>query len=242
MKKLASDSKSTLPALALSVALLVFTGATIADQKAASTTPSVFAQDKGKFDIHLNGQNVGHEDFEISPAGGGWAARETTDLKAPDAAPTRVSGTLTLQSDGAPISYEWSSQAEKTNGAHILFANGIAKITLEMQGARPFEQDMTFNTPFVAVLDNNLYYQYGVLAQVYDWSKRGEQAFPVLIPQELTPGSIRVASVGSVTADNKSYEGLRVASPDLEVVLYLDAKHRLMRLEVPSAKVAVIRQ
>jgi hypothetical protein len=201
----------------------------------------VFAADKGKFTIQLDGQTVGHEEFEISPASAGWSAQGTTDLKAPDSPATRVTGVLTLQPDGAPISYQWTSQAEKTNGAHIVFANGVAKITLQMQGARPFEQNMNFDTPLIAVLDNNLYYQYGVLARVYDWSKRGSQNLPVLIPQELTPGSVNVQSTGSVTAKGKSYDGLRVTTSDLEVLLYLDSNHRLMRLEVPTAKVSVAR-
>src|SRR5256884_3027056 len=53
-----------------------------------------------------------------------------------------------------------SAQSEKNSGAHIVFANGVARITLEMQGARPFQQDLSFNSPLIAVLDNNLYYQY----------------------------------------------------------------------------------
>jgi hypothetical protein len=201
----------------------------------------VFAADKGKFTIQLDGQIVGHEEFEISPVSTGWSAQGTTDLKAPDSPPTRVTGVLTLQPDGAPISYQWTSQAEKTNGARIVFANGVAKITLQMQGARPFEQNMNFDTPLIAVLDNNLYYQYGVLARVYDWSKRGAQSLPVLIPQELTPGSVSVESTGTVTAKGKSYDGLRVTTSDLEVLLFLDSNHRLMRLEVPAAKVSVAR-
>jgi hypothetical protein len=201
----------------------------------------LFAADKGRFTIQLDGQTVGHEEFEISPASAGWSAKGTTDIKAPDSPATRVTGVLTLQPDGAPISYEWTSQAEKTNGARIVFANGVAKITLQMQGARPFEQNMNFDTPLIAVLDNNLYYQYGVLARIYDWSKRGAQNLPVLIPQELTPGSVSVESTGSVTARGKSYDGLRVTTSDLEVLLYLDSNHRLMRLEVPSAKVSVAR-
>jgi hypothetical protein len=208
--------------------------------QAQKKTP-VFAADKGKFTIQLDGQTVGHEEFEISPAAAGWSAQGTTDLKAPDSPATRVTGVLTLQPDGAPISYEWTSQAEKTNGARILFANGVAKITLQMQGARPFEQNMNFATPLIAVLDNNLYYQYGVLARLYDWSKRGAQNLPVLIPQELTPGSVTVESTGSVTAKGKSYDGLRVTTSDVEVLLFLDSNHRLMRLEVPAAKVSVAR-
>jgi hypothetical protein len=222
--------------------ILIFTSAVAAKQKKAAPAGSpVFAQDKGKFTIQLNGQTVGHEEFDISAAGAGWATHSTTDLKALDTPASRVTGTLMLQPDGTPISYQWSSQAEKTNGAHIVFSNGVAKITLEMQGARPFEQDLTFGTPLIAVLDNNLYYQYAVLARVYDWNKRGAQTFPVLIPQDLTPGSITIESTGTASAAGKSYEGLRVTTSDLEVLLYLDSNHRLMRLEVRSAKVSVFR-
>ena len=228
----------------LMASLFVCTTLTLAAQKksAMPPAPSVFAQDKGKFTIQLEGRTVGHEEFEIAPAGGGWSARGTTDIKAPDSAATQITGDLTLQPDGAPISYEWISHAEKTNGARILFANGIAKITLAMQGVRPFEQDLSFGTPMVAVLDNNLYYQYAVLARVYDWSKGGTQNLPVLIPQELTPGTISITSAGSLSVGGKSYDGLKVLTSDLEVLLYLDSNHRLMRVEVPSAKVSIVRE
>jgi hypothetical protein len=201
----------------------------------------VLVQDRGKFTIKLAGQSVGHEEFEIAPAEGGWLAKGTSDIKPPAGAPSKVTGSLTLQPDGSPISYQWTAQSEKTNGAHILFANGVARITLEMQGARPFQQDLSFNTPLIAVLDNNLYYQYAVLARIYDWSKGGEQTFPVLIPQDLTPGTVKVLSTGPATSDGKTYEGLKVTSTDLEILLLLDNGHRLIRLEVPEAKVSVIR-
>ena len=225
------------------VASILFAGAiaAIANQKTAAA-PNIFIADKGKFAIQVDGKTVAHEEFEIAPSGGGWTAKGTTELKVPGTTPSSVSGTLILQPDGTPISYEWVSQAEKTNGAHILFANGIAKVTLEMQGARPFEQDMSFGAPLVAILDNNLYHQYAILARLYDWTKGGAQVFPVLIPQDLTPGSITVEATGSATAGGKTYEGLRATTSDLEVLLYLDKDHRLDRLEVASAKVAVIRE
>ena len=220
--------------------LLVCAGFCIAAQKKGAAT-GVLIQDRGKFTIKLAGQTVGHEEFDVSPSGGGWLAKGTADIKPPEGAASKVTGSLTLQSDGAPISYDWSAQTGKTSGAHIVFANGVARITLQMQGARPFEQDLTFGSPLIAVLDNNLYYQYAVLARIYDWSKGGEQTFPVLIPQELTPGSVKVLSTGSTTADGKTYEGLKVNSSDLEILLLLDTNHRLIRLEVPEAKVSVIR-
>jgi len=230
--------------IALTFGIVVCAVLSIAAQKKAAATsgPVVFVQDKGKLTIKLGGQTVGHEEFEIAPSGGGWLAKGLAEIKPPEGGSSTVSGSLTLQADGAPISYDWSSQAEKTNGAHILFANGVARITLEMQGARPFQQDLTFNTPLIAVLDNNLYHQYGVLARIYDWSRRGAQTFPVLIPQELTPGTITVQSTGSASADGKTYEGLKVNTSDLEILLLLDGNHRLMRLEVPDAKVSVVRE
>ena len=240
--------RSTVKFKAISIALIFGIAACAAfspaaqKKSAAASVPVVFAQDKGKLTIKLGGQTVGHEDFEIAPSGGGWLAKGVAEIKPPDSTASKVSGSLTLQPDGAPISYNWSAQTEKTNGAHILFANGVASITLEMQGARPFQQDLTFNSPLIAVLDNNLYHQYAVLARIYDWSKRGVQTFPVLIPQELTPGSITVQSTGSASAEGKTYEGLKVTTSDLEVLLLLDTNHRLMRLEVPDAKVSVIRE
>lgn len=213
-----------------------------ASQKKEKAAPGLLIQDKGKFTIKLAGQTVGHEVFDIAPAEGGWLAKGTSDIKPPEGAPSKVTGSLTLQADGSPISYEWTAQSDKTNGAHILFANGIARITLEMQGARPFQQDLSFNNPLIVVLDNNLYYQYAVLARIYDWSKSGEQTFSVLIPQDLTPGTVRVVATGSASADGKTYEGLKVSSSDLEILLLLDNNHRLIRLEVPEAKVSVIRE
>src|SRR6266513_6344147 len=159
--------------LALALGIAVCAALSLATQKKAaeSSDPVVFAQDKGKLTIKLAGQTVGHEECEIAPAEGGWLAKGSSDIKPPEGAPSRVTGSLTLLSNGSPISYEWKAQSEKNSGAHIVFANGVARITLEMQGARPFQQDLSFNSPLIAVLDNNLYYQYAVLARIYDWSK-----------------------------------------------------------------------
>jgi hypothetical protein len=215
----------------------------LTNNRATAGGAPAFSPDKGRLVIQLNGETIGSEQFELSQSGNNWLAKGTTELKVPGTkAATSVSGTLMLQPDGAPISYEWTSRADKANGAHVVFSNGTAKITLEMQGARPFEQDLSFNAPVIAVLDNNLYHQYALLAKLYDWTKRGTQTFPVLIPQDLTPGTISVEATGSTTLDGKSYEGLRVTTADLEVLLLLDSNHRLMRLEVPSAKVSVVRQ
>ena len=221
-------------------AIIIGISAVAADKKAAPG--SVFAADKGKFEILLDGASIGREEFEIEPSGANWIAKGSTSMKTPDGKSSKVTGTLTLQPDGAPLSYDWAAQTDKSNSAHILFANGVAKTTLQMQGATPYQQDNSFGSPLIAVLDNNLYHQFELLAHIYDWNKKGVQTFPVLIPQELTPGTISVESAGTASAGGKSYESLKATTADLEIHLYLDSSHKLIRLEVPSAKVAVVRE
>jgi len=232
----------SLSALAALLALAVALGlsAYAADKKAAPG--SVFTADKGKFNILLDGASIGREEFEIEPSGATWTAKGSTSMKTPDGKSAKVTGTLTLQPDGAPLSYDWAAQTDKSNSAHILFVNGVAKTTLQMQGAAPYQQDNSFGSPIIAVLDNNLYHQFELLAHIYNWNKKGAQDFPVLIPQQLTPGTISVEFTGTATAGGKSYEGLKATTSDIEIHLYLDSSHKLIRLEVPSAKVAVVRE
>jgi hypothetical protein len=103
-------------------------------------------------------------------------------------------------------------------------------------------KDFTFTSPHVAVLDNNLYYQYAVLARLYDWQAGGKQMFPVLIPQDMVPGNISVESLGAQQSAGGRYEALRASTPDLEIMLYVDPSHRLMRLEVPASSAVIERQ
>ena len=234
-------ARSTLVLSIFFFALIAFvlTGSLSAQKNNAA---SVLRPDKGKFDILLDGKSIGKEEFEISPNGAGWLAKGTTQINTGDGPETQVTGNLTLQSNGQPMAYDWVSKSDKTNSAHVIFANGIAKISLAVQGARPYEQELSFNSPLIAVLDNNMYHHYALLARVYDWSKGGAQTLPVLIPQEITPGTITAETVGSATSGGKTYQGLRVTTSDIEVLLLLDTNHRLMRIEVPASKVAVVRE
>jgi hypothetical protein len=107
---------------------------------------------------------------------------------------------------------------------------------------RPFEQDFIFPSPRIAVLDNNLYSQYAALAQLYDWNAKGQQTIPVLIPQDMTPGAISVESLGQKKVEGSTFETLRVNTADVEILAYYDSRHRLMRVEVPAAMVAIVRR
>ena len=204
--------------------------------------PSVFSADKGKLRITIKGQPVGSEDFEISQSGSDWIERSSMSAHAPGGGDVKATGQLKLSAAGAPIRYDWSAEAQKKATGSVDFVSGTAKCSADLGMPSILRKDFVFTSPRIAVLDNNLYYQFGVLARVYDWKARGKQTFPVVIPQDMVPGTISVESLGPQQAGSGKFEAVRVSSPDLEIMVYLDANHRLMRLEVPSSNVTIERE
>jgi len=200
------------------------------------------ASDKGKFRDMVNGKQVGSEQFEIEPSSAEWVARGTSVVKAAQGPDTHITSSLKLRGDGAPLHYEWTTVAGPKNAtASIDFANGTATVHLQVNGGKPFTQQFFFKTPIIAILDDNLYHQYAILADLYDWSRKGQQTFPVLIPQEMMPGTITVEALDPEDQGGKSLQRLKVHSQDLEITLYLDGK-RLVRIAVPTANAEIVRE
>ena len=169
--------------------------------------------------------------------------RSETVIRVPGSPETRSSGELRVLADGTPVAYKWTAEGDKKASGSVEFKDGTTKTFLDLgAGKDPYEQDFIFPSPRVAILDSNLHYQYALISVLYNWNAKGEQTFPVLIPQDLTPGTISVDSLGPKTVEGGSFEALRVKTADLEIIAYFDAKHRLMRLEVPAANVAVVRR
>jgi hypothetical protein len=201
---------------------------------------SGFTPDKGTFKILVNGQQAGKEEFDIAPDGSDWIADGTSEIATPTGV-SRVTGTLEFRADGTPVRYEWSAEGAKKAAATVTFNGPVASIELRVPGARPFTQQLTFSSPLIVILDNNLYYQYAVLAHIYDWQKKGPQTFSVLVPQENTPGTITVESLGSQDVDGKKLDELSAKTEDLEVDVYLDGP-RVVRIVAPSSNAEIVRQ
>jgi hypothetical protein len=211
-----------------------------APMPAFAVSDSGFVADKGKFRIMVNGQQVGKEEFEIGPSGSDWVAHGTSEIQAPKGS-SHVTGTLNLKPDGTPARYEWSTDGPKKASSVIVFNGVVANVELRVEGARPYTQQFTFSSPHIVVLDNNLYHQYAILFRLYDWDKKGVQSFSVLVPQEITPGSITVESVGKQDVGGASLEELRVKTEDNEIDAFFDGP-KLMRLLAPSANAEIIRE
>lgn len=233
-------------AVGLLVALALSTGAATAghSQERKGRAAEGWTDDKGKFRFLVDGQQVGSEDFQITRNGNEWVARGSVEISKGDGGPAKLHGKLRLSAEGSPLQYEyeWSPQAGKKVSAKVAFQGGTARMESQVEGATPFMQDFAFDTPRVVILDNNLYHHYAVLAWLYDWEKKGSQTFPVLIPQDQTPGTITVDWMGPREIGSTKFDVLRVRSADLEIELYLDSGGRLARLAVPSSKAEIVRE
>jgi len=213
------------------------------DKKGVAVS-GVFVEEHGTFQITLDGQPAGTEEFEIRPGAGEWTARGSAEVPGENGATSKVTGKLELAPDGAPLRYDWTASSPRKAAATIVFEGTKAKMELRMDGATgPYTQEFNFPAPPVVILDNNMYHQYAILAHIYDWEHKEPKTYAVLIPQDLTPGSITVEYAGPQAVNGQKLEMLRVKSADLEVELYCDgAERKLMRLEVPAAKVVIVRQ
>jgi hypothetical protein len=188
--------------------------------------------DSGKFEISVNGQKIGSEDFSLAQQGKEWVARGNTEVHTASGN-AHVTGELHLTPSGAPVKYVWIADTGHKVSSTTTFDGTVAKMSTDIGKEKPFEQSFQFTAP-VVVLDNNLYDQYCVLAQLYDWSARGVQNFPVLIPQDRSPGSISVEAI--------SQNELRMKTSDLELTVHVDSAHRVMRISVPSSKAEIVRK
>jgi len=210
-------------------------------KKAAPAIPGVVSADRGKFRLISDGQQVGTEEFSVVPSGGDWISRGSVEIKVPGAATTQVSGELRLAADGRPLSYQWTSQSPKKNSGAIVFEGTTARMELRAESGPPFTQEFQFDSPQVVILDNNLYHHYGLLARLFDWNAKGVQTFSVLIPQDLTPGTVTVEWAGPRDLDGIKADLLRVRSSDLEIELYV-TDGKLVRVVVPISKVEIRRE
>ena len=129
-------------------------------------------------------------------------------------------------------------KGEKKASGSVDFQGGTATVELRIEGQPPFTQQFFFESNRVAILDNNVYYHYAVLARLYDWNQRGPQTFSVLIPQDMTPGTVTVESLGTQDTPSGKLELLKVRSTDLEIDLYVQGR-KLVRLAVPASNVIV---
>ncbi len=194
--------------------------------------------DRGVFHISANGQEIGVERFEIAPTREG-ALQATAELQITQEGVGRLTetATLLLRRGIEPISYERVQKSPKRGIASLTF--GPDKVSAHYKTTQGGVQDMEFYVPKdVVVLDTNFFHHYTFLVRQYDFVKGGRQHMSVLVPQEASPGMVNVEYLGQ----DQSLRKLVARTDELEIHIWADDAGRIMKIQVPAAKVEVIRE
>lgn len=217
--------------------------------KKARLTPQFSSAEKGSFKILVEGEPKGSEEFEIVPSGSQVLAKGAIRLTVSRGdVPVNYSmqSEVVMKPNGDPISY---TMVQKTPGyaATIKMNFTLDKATAEFNTGSGTERREYQLDSDVTILDDNVFHHYILLVHRYDFDKGGLQEFSAFIPQESLGGILRVILKGDERAeiDGKpvDVQHLLVDTNDLKMDLFVEGKdHRLVKIEVPSSKVVVVRQ
>ncbi len=193
------------------------------------------AVDRGVFHIVADGKEIGVERFEITPTPEGTKATGELQITL---AGTRTTETCTLLLRGVePVRYERVQRSPKHGSASVVF--GPEKAAAHYKTSEGGTQEMDFYVPKnVVVLDTNFFHHYALLLRQYDFLKGGAQHLNVLVPQEASPGMIRV----EYTGNDGGLRKLTAATDSLEIEMWANDAGQIMKLAVPEAKVEITRE
>ncbi len=188
--------------------------------------------DSGTFRIQVHGQTIGTESYSVRTSGDGLSAQSRIQYPNP-AGPVEQTATLRLGPDLHLIHYQW-----RQNQARVDVEAEQDHLSAHYRDDKGHVKDYAFYMPpTTAILDDNFYFFWQLLADRYDRAKGGVQDIRVFVPHTGDPGTVRLESRPSPTPG----VFLLQAQTD-EATIEISMKgSQLERLEMPSAGLRVIR-
>ncbi|MFQ5925809.1 MAG: hypothetical protein ACE5MH_00050 [Terriglobia bacterium] len=198
---------------------------------------------KGRLRILASGEVIGSERYEIAATATEINARGEITLQIGDQRMHQTSNLL-LTADLAPRSYEWKLEEPEQRWLRLEFSGSQGTIRYPLAEGKEDKQVFDFGTTRVALLDNNVFHHFLLLARLYDFSKGGPQAIQVFIPQSLQPGVVTAELKG---VETQIVEGqlapvrqLVITSEDNQVLLWVTESGRFVRLQAPQENIEVV--
>jgi len=227
--------------------LLVLAGLAIAlaglpGSLAAQSAPSGSSQE-GRLRILVRGQAIGSEHYEINTTATEISARAEVALQSGNQK-VRQTATLVLNPDGSLRSYEWKQDEPRKSWVRMECTAGQATVHFPRDDGAEDQQVYNLGDGRVAVLDNNIFHHFLLLARFYDFAKGGPQVIPVFIPQSVQPGLVTVELQGvetlPVDGAPQPVRRLSILSEDNQLVLWVTESGRFVRLQSPQTGVEVL--
>lgn len=197
----------------------------------------------GELRILRNGQPIGVERYQITRTATEVEARGQVELEV-DGQKILQSSRLLLGPDLAPRSYEWKQEQPKGAWVKIDFQGTSATIHYPLASGKEDQQVYEFGTARVALLDNNVFHHFLLLAGLYDYQKGGVQALKVFIPQAVQPGEAQVELRGvetlTVGGRPQPVRQLAITTEDNQLLLWVTEAGEFVRLQAPLGNVEVV--
>jgi len=198
---------------------------------------------EGRLRILLNGQPVGEERYRITRTATEIQTRSDVEFTVGDRK-VRESSSLLLGADLAPRHYEWKMEEPKGAWLRLQFEGTVGTIRYPLPDGKQDEQVFDFATTRLALLDNNVFHHFLLLAALYDFQAGGVQTIKVFVPQAVQPGEAQVELKGvetlPVDGRPQPVRHLLVTTADNRIELWLTESGRFVRLQAPLANVEVV--
>ena len=226
----------------------------------------------GRFRIFFAGEEIGHEDFDISASANRIKASSLTQLTItrddpveppeyldeedyeefppPDRPPAepvtfRIQSTLRFNDLFEPEDYEVVQDAGPNRmSAKVRFLPDRSRVSyVSDEGV---DQKRIELKKDVTVLDDNVFHHYLILSKRYDLCRGGLQEFSAFVPQQFLAGGISVSEVGKeeVEIEDQPHWLRRflVDTGEFKVNFWLDSDLKLKKLTIPDSEVEVVRE
>jgi hypothetical protein len=201
--------------------------------------------DSGVFVILADQKKIGTEKFKITESADGIEATAQIEVEAPGAPKITETASLKIGKNRMPISYIRQQTAPKKGTLTVDFGTPESKLSSKTSEG---SDDRLFYLPSerLAVLDTNLFHQYAVLIREYDITQGGAQLFNVFVPQEATPGTLRLEFLGNeqqtIGKASRDMGHFQITTDEVKMDLWATPKGELYKISIAQAKLEVVRQ
>ena len=197
--------------------------------------------DEGSFSITRGGAPAGREEFSIrsTPGIGGATilkAQATVSLDG-----RRIVPALSTDGAGNPASYQLEVRADGQVVERLSGQISRGRMSVRAQSATGASAREYVVPAGAVIIDDEVFHQYHFVAQ----HAAGGGSVPMVNPRRGAQGVLRVTAEGG---DRVTVAGQSVAATRLEVSgggaerrVWVDASGRVLRVEIPSAKLVAVR-
>ncbi|MBI2815639.1 MAG: hypothetical protein HYX72_01740 [Acidobacteria bacterium] len=218
---------------------------TIAALAHPSFTQKSSTTDSGVFVILSSQQRVGSEKFKITSTVTGTEAAGEIEVNMPGSPKASETCMLKLGPGLYPVSYERQQKSPKKGSIAAQFGSPESKLVSSTEAGT---ENRIFFLPadHLTVLDTNFFHHYTLLLRQYDAERGGPQQFNVFVPQEATPGTIKLEFQGKenqqVGKTVREFNHYQAATDDVRIDIWATPQAEIYRMAIPQANLEVVRQ